>query len=301
MNDIQGVYTAMEKEGIIPDYKMGGSHINIDYELFEKNPAAFARFLTLFHSHRGIIAFMFQHMNRLRSAEPVEVSPALDMKLRNFTGTTDDLAKLLYEEKYFNQRENRKTRYTQIDVSNFMGRVIPEQYIQPDFDVVKARFTGGQGWVRQFRVTKHKKLEMRLFDAAADPLEAALQMKIVRALLNKAFNETAPINSGVQVVDHEAYIKNPNMAYQDLNKMGQALDLKVQDYMPYVFNKIVQNQAYMQSRFYQPWKTVADQKYPKVSDWGKPVKARSAEQMLYSDRMIVQASAGLRCEGIFHR
>ncbi|WP_413289035.1 amidoligase family protein [Bdellovibrio sp. HCB337] len=291
MNDVQGVYSAMEKEGVIPDYKMGGSHINIDYELFEKNPAAMARFLALFHSHRAIIAFMFQHMNRLRSAEPVEVSQALDMKLRNFKGTPEDLAKLLYEEKYFNQRHNRKTRYTQIDVSNFMGRVIPEQFILPDFDVVKARFTGGQGWAQQFRVTKHKKMEMRLFDAAANPLEAAFQMKVVRALLNKALNETAPVTGKVQTVDYEAYIKNPKLAYEALDNMAKDLDLKVEDYMPYVMNKLVVNKAYMQSKFYVPWKAHADKNYPKVQDWGKPVKARSLEGMLYSDRPIPPPSS----------
>ncbi|AZZ37030.1 hypothetical protein CIK05_09570 [Bdellovibrio sp. qaytius] len=285
MEDISAVYSAMEKEGVIPDYKMGGSHINIDYTLFEKNPAALARFLTLFHSHRGIIAFMFQHMNRLRSAEPVEISQNLDLKLRNFNGTAEELATLLYKEKYFNQRHNRKTRYTHIDVTNFMGRVIPEQFIMPDFDVVKARFTGGQGWAQQFRVTKHTKLEMRLFDAPANELEAAFQIKVVRALLNKALNETAPITGKVEIVDHEAYVKNPDLAYQALYKMAQDLDLKVDDYMPYVMNKIVVNKSYIQSKFYVPWKDYADKNYPKIQDWGSPEKPRGSNNMYYSTGM----------------
>jgi hypothetical protein len=208
----------------------------------------------------------------------------------------------LYEEKYFNQRQNRKTRYTQIDVSNFMGRVIPEKYIMPDFDVVKARFTGGQGWAQQFRVTKHKKLEMRLFDAAADPLEAALQIKVVRALLNKAINETEAIKGQAQEVDFEAYVKDPKLAFQALNALAAELNLNVADYMPYVRNKLLVNKEYMQSRFYESWTSVANRKYPKVKDWGKPVKSRSKENMFYSDmfKPITPSTAvPISCENLF--
>ena len=43
---------------------------------------------------------MFQHINRLRSAEPVEISPRLDISLRNFNGTKEDLSRILYNEKF---------------------------------------------------------------------------------------------------------------------------------------------------------------------------------------------------------
>jgi hypothetical protein len=264
--DIKGVYDAMEREGVLPDYKMGGSHINVDYELLEKNPHAMARFLSVFHSYRGIIALMFQHMNRLRSAEPVKLSRDLDKKLRDFHGTAEDLAVLLYNGKYFNQRQNRKTRYTQIDVSNFMGSVIPEKYISDDFDVVRARMTRS-GWKQQFRVTSAKKIEMRLFDAPQDPLEAALQIKLVRAMLNKALNDTGPIGP-TQSVDYEVYLKNPQKAYTDLAAMTRDLDLNRDDYMPYVYNKIVINQSYMKSKFYRKWSDYADRNFPKILDWG---------------------------------
>ncbi len=301
MAEIQGVYAAMEKEGVIPDYRMGGSHINIDYELFEQNPKAMARFLTIFHQNRGIIAYMFQHMNRLRSAEPVEISENLDKQLRDFKGNKEDLAALLYSEKYFNQRKNRKTRYTQIDVSNFMGNVIPEKYVMPDFDVVKARFTGGDGWTQQFRVTKYKKLEMRLFDAPKDPLEAALQIKVVRAMLNLAINDTAPLTDRAQFVDYEGYTRDPNQAYTALNKMVKQLNLNVEDYMPYVMNKLVINKKFIQSKFYENWFSYADRVHPKAKDWGAPVRGKSGDAPIYSDRFTAPAPhpVVLRCEGVF--
>lgn len=284
LTDIQAVYDTMAEQSLVPDYKMGGSHINIDYEIFEKNPQALARFLTLFHQHRGIISFMFQHINRLRSAEPIEVSSKLDLGLRNFTGTQEDLAQLLYNERYFNQRQSRKTRYTQIDVSNYMGAVIPNEFIKPDFDVVKARFTGGDGWSRQFRVTKHKKLEFRLFDAAKDSLEASLQIKVVRALLNKALNDNSKLDLPVQAVQHEAYVHNPQQAYNDLAQMVKDLGLSYSDYSPFVTNKLVINDGFMRGKYFESWSTRAAREFPKADGWGQALKkARNENEKIFSD------------------
>ncbi len=288
LEDIKAVYTMMESESLVPDYKMGGSHINIDFEIFEKNPKALARFLTLFHQHRGIISFMFQHINRLRSAEPVDVTTELDLKLRNFDGSKDDLSKLLYDSRYFNSRQNRKTRYTQIDVSNYLGSVIPTEFVKPDFDVVKARFTGGDGWSRQFRVTPHKKFEFRLFDAAKDPVEAALQIKVVRSLLNKALNDSSPLSLPVQMVDHEAYVKNPARAYSDLNSLVKDLSLNYSDYSPFVTNKILINKSFMEGKHYINWFTKAAAKFPKVEGWGRAQSA-TAVQSLRCNQVIRSA------------
>lgn len=304
LEEIKAVYNMMELESLVPDYKMGGSHINIDFEVFEKNPKALARFLTLFHQHRGMISFMFQHINRLRSAEPVEVSRNLDLRLRNFDGGQAELSQLFYNEKYFNSRQNRKTRYTQIDVSNYMGQVIPEKFVKPDFDVVKARFTGGDGWSKQFRVTKHKKLEFRLFDAAKDSLEAALQIKIVRGLLNKALNETDELHLPVQTVDHEAYVKNPQKAYRDLTTLVNELGLNYADYSPYVTNKLVINGAFMQGKYYVNWLTRANKEFPKTEGWGKALaQERTGQDIWYSDSVktskISAPAVGGKCERVF--
>ena len=67
--EMSGVYRAMNKVGLLPGV-MGGGHINVDLAPFMGNPKALARFLTIFHQHRGIIAFMFQNMTRLFAAEP---------------------------------------------------------------------------------------------------------------------------------------------------------------------------------------------------------------------------------------
>jgi hypothetical protein len=299
MNDIQTVYEVMESQNLIPDYKMGGSHINVDFEPFENNPVVMARFLSLFHKYRGIISFMFQHINRLRSAEPVDVSPAFQTQLENFNGSREDLSKLLYNNKYFNNRKGRKTRYSQIDLSNYMGAVIPEEFVKPDFDIVKARFTGGEGWERQFRVTPYKKLEFRLFDAAKDPMEAALQIKIVRALLNKAINDTTPVTGRAQAVDHEAYVRNPQSAYKDLREVCNDLNLTYGDYSPFVTNKIILNDAVMKGKFYRNWFTRAAREYPKVLDWGTAVTRNSRTSEATSSSSIGSAdtgSVGIRCE-----
>jgi hypothetical protein len=304
INEIRSVYDMMEKESIIPEYKMGGSHINIDFEVFENNPKALARFLTIFHENRGIISFMFQHINRLRSAEPVEISSNLEKSLKNFNGNKMELSQLLYNESYFNSRQNRKTRYTQIDVSNYIAPVIPTEFISPDFDVVKARFTGGDGWKKQFRVTKYKKLEFRLFDAAKDSLEAALQIKLVRAMLNLALNSETPLNRPSQSVDHEKYVKNPDLAYQDLNEMVKVLNLNYSDYSPYVTNKIMLNGKHITAPFYENWFKRANREFPKTSGWGHALQqGRSIENMIYSDSQILnqKGHGTLQCEKIFER
>jgi len=268
--DIQSVFNAMEKESLVPDYKMGGSHLNIDYAIFENNPQAMARFLTIFHQHRGIISFIFQHPNRLRAAEPVDVSEKLDQGLRKFKGSREDLARLLYDERYFNTRKNRKTRYTQMDVSDFMGPVIPPEFIKDDFDVVRARLNKGFGWSQQFRVTEFKKMECRLLDAPNDELEAALQIKLIRAILNLAINGSEPLMLPVQKVDHESYIDNPETAYRDLEIMAKELNLVVEDYRPYLTKRIFLNEAFIRRKNYTSWKRIAEKNYPKTTDWGEP-------------------------------
>lgn len=283
MTEIEAVYSTMKNEGMIPDYKMGGSHINIDFAAFEGNPRALARFLHIFHQNRDVISFMFQHINRLRSAEPVEVSSRLSEQLRDFNGTEAELAKLLYNEGYFNGRQNRKTRYTQIDMSNYMGQVIPPEFIKPDFDVVKAKATGGEGWSRQFRVTKYKKLEFRLFDAAKDPVEAALQIKIVRAMLNKALNETGPLSAEITRVDHEAFARNPEAAYKALQRTLTDLKLDYLDYSPFVTNKLVITKAYIGGKFYRNWFTEARSKFPQAGEWGRATEARTGDNKIFSD------------------
>lgn len=303
LDEIKAVYEMMDAESLVPEYRMGGSHINIDFDIFEQNPQALARFLTLFHQHRGIISFMFQHINRLRSAEPVEISPRLDISLRNFNGTKEDLSRILYNEKYFNPRFNRKTRYTQLDISNYIGQVIPAEFIKPDFDVVKARFTNGNGWSRQFRVTKPKKLEFRLFDAAKDPLESALQIKLVRALLNKAINGNETSSLPVQLVNHETYVKNPQQAYDDLKTMVSDLGLQYSDYSVFVTNKIMINNSVIKSKNYENWFVKANRQFPKMVGWGTALlKARTDDSVLYSDTSADANSDLVKvnsCEGIY--
>ena len=83
--EMSAVYTAMESEGIIPSLRAGGGHINIDLAPFAGKPKQLARFLTLFHEHRGIMSFMFQNINRSAAAEAVEVSETLKNEIERIS------------------------------------------------------------------------------------------------------------------------------------------------------------------------------------------------------------------------
>ena len=134
---MNAVYTAMEKEGVIPSLRAGGGHINIDLAPFKGKPRELARFLAIFHEHRGILSFMFQNINRSAAAEAVEISPRLKAELRDFRGTETQLKQLLYNERYFNQRLGRKTRNMQIDMSAYFQDIIPARHLHEDFDMKK--------------------------------------------------------------------------------------------------------------------------------------------------------------------
>lgn len=288
--EIGAVYTAMEINNLIPEARAGGAHINIDYSYFEKHPEALARFLTLLHSHRGVISFLFQHPNRLRASEPVRVSANLDLRLRSFTGTKTQLAQLLYNEKYFNPRFNRKTRYTQFDLSNFMADVIPDEFKKPDFDVVKANQTG-KGWEYQFRVTDYTKAELRLFDAPRDAIEASLQIKLVRALLDLAINETAPIETPVQNVNHEAFVKDLDQAKAAFLRTMKHLNLPAWQYEGYFQERMVLNREFIKSKFYKPWPVVAAERHPVMNDWKTAVGTTEATRQAGQQRAIENRSS----------
>ena len=239
--DMSAVYTAMEKEGVIPSLRAGGGHINIDLAPFAGKPKQLARFLTLFHEHRGIMSFMFQNVNRGAAAEAVEVTENLRRQLRDFRGTETELKRLLYNERYFNQRVGRKTRNMQIDMSAYFQDIIPARHLHQDFDMKNPT----DPWREQFRVEPHiRKMEMRMFDAPLDVFESSMQIKLVRALMNAALNETGSVRGEVQKVDHLEYASNYEKAEADMKRMCEALGLNPKDFRIFLARAAVQvNQA----------------------------------------------------------
>lgn len=278
-DEMRAVFNVFHQNNILPQLRSGGGHINVDLAAFENNPRALARFISLFNEHRGIISLMFQRINRLRNAEAIDISSNLARTLADFNGSEQDLKQLLYNERYFNTRYGRKTRYLQLDMSAYFQDVIPAEFITEDFDIKSPT----QPWRRQFRVDPNiRKAEFRLFNAPRTAVESALQIRLVRALLHKAINEDGPLSGSVQRVDHQAYLANPERAYQDLERMARELQLNPNDFRPAVAEGLSETDIATRSQFFVPLSEKL-RLNPRQPGWSQAVGARSADQALSSE------------------
>ena len=270
IDDISAVYEAFEKNNILPNLLSGGGHVNIDLAAFDGKPRELARFLTLFHENRSIMSLMFQHVNRVKTSEPIEISDKLKNELKNFTGSENELKKLLYNEKYFNTRYGRKSRYLQLDMSAYFQDVIPEEFLTDDFDIANPTVP----WRRQFRVDSNiRKAEFRMFNAPRDTAESALQIRLVRAMLSKALNEDDVLSGKVQNTSHTEYLSSPDKAYSDLEKLCAQLGLEVDDFKPVVAEGLSETDLATRSIFFETF----EQKmkvHPKQVGWGDAVSPR---------------------------
>ncbi len=248
IEEINEVYKAFESNDILPNLQSGGGHVNIDLAAFDGKPKELARFLSIFHEHRGVISLMFQHVNRVRTSEPANVSSTLASKLKNFNGSEEDLKKLLYNEQYFNTRFGRKTRYIQIDMSAYFQDIIPQEFLTEDFDIANPTID----WRRQFRVDpKIRKMEFRMFNAPRDAMESALQVKLVRAMLDKALNSPEELSGAVQEVNHLKYKDNPELAQDHLKKMCDDLGLDINEFRPSVNEGLAETDKASRSIFFE--------------------------------------------------
>jgi hypothetical protein len=285
LKEMDAVYSAFEKNGIIPNAKGGGGHINIDLAPFDGKPKQMARFLSTFLEHRGIISLMFQHINRLKAGEPININADLARKLKDFNGNETELKKLLYDKRYFNTRVGRKTRYTQLDLSAYFQDVIPEQYITDDYDIINHQVA----WRKQFRVDpKIRKGEFRLFDAPKNTAESALQIKLVRAILNKAFNEDSVLSGEVQAVSHENYVNHPEKAEADLKKLCDSLGLDIDEYRPMMAQGLYETDFAVHSKIYKNLEEKL-RPYRQVSEWGRAVDPRPKSQAISSEGRVWSA------------
>ncbi len=279
LDEIHAIYRAFERTNTFPNFSLGGGHINIDLAVFADRPRELARFLTLFHQYRDIIALMYQHPKRLLAAEATEVSPHLSRALADFKGTEAELKKLLYNERYFNTRVGRKTRYVQLDLSAYFQDIIPAKYIHADFDIGNP----STPWRQQFRVDPNvRKMEFRLFGAPETAQESALQIRLIRALLDRALNTDDPLEARVANVDLERFKASPQMALQRLKQMTNDLGLDFEEYRPAMARGLDQLDSYMNSIHYKTF----DQRvalYPKYEKWAPAVEPRSSSRALSSE------------------
>ncbi|WP_372652659.1 hypothetical protein [Halobacteriovorax sp.] len=285
VEDISAVYEAFEKNNILPNLLSGGGHVNIDLAAFEGKPKELARFLTIFHENRSIMSLMFQHVNRVKTSEPIAISDTLKNELKNFNGSEDDLKKLLYNEEYFNTRYGRKSRYLQLDMSAYFQDVIPEEFITGDFDIANPVVP----WRRQFRVDPRiRKAEFRMFNAPRDTAESALQIRLVKAMLSKALNEDDELAGKVQNTSHTDYLATPDKAYSDLEKLCAQLGLEVDDFKPVVAEGLSETDLATRSIFFEPF-DLKMKVHPKQVGWGEAVRPR--EVPIGSDGRVWEPSA----------
>lgn len=275
--ELQAIHKAFADSSAIPSAAMGGGHINVDLAPFEGKPKQLARFAALVNENRGIMSLLFQDPRRLRSAEPVSVSESFAAKLANFDGSEEELKKLFYNERYFNTRVGRKTRYVQMDLSAYFQDVIPEEFIHQDFDIKNDL------WRKNFDVFPEiRKVEFRMFNAPRTPEEGALQIKFVRALLHEAINSDRPISGKVEAVDYNKYLENPKTAMEELKQLCERLGLEFQEYRPMLLRSMSVARSVLQSNIYKPFEQQIAAN-PKVEGWGQAVAARSKANQVESE------------------
>jgi hypothetical protein len=281
--EMESVFLSFDKYGIIPSTKMGGGHVNIDLAAFKGKPKKLARFLSIYHENRGVMSMMFQDYGRYKSAEAIEISDNLKNQLKDFNGTEDELKKLLYNEKYYNQRVGRKTRYIGLDMSAYYQDVIPEKLLHADFDIANPT----ELWREQFRVNpKIRKMEFRMFNAPRSAYESGLQMKLVRAMMSKALNDDDALSGIVQDVDYERFARDTDYADEMLEKMCRQIDLDPKEYKVFLNEGTSDMQLRMKSPFYQN----IEQRlavHPKINTWGKALDTpRTSSNAINSENKI---------------
>lgn len=262
------LYSAMEKENLIPQTRFGGGHINIDLAPFEGKPKKMARFLGTYLDNRNVMSMMFQHPGRTIGAEPFEVSQRVINRLKNFNGTEEELKQLLYNEKFFNTRVGRKTKNSQINLTAYFQDVIPEEFIHEDFDMKN------DIWRRTFDVDpKIRKMEFRMFNAPRNQAESALQIKFTKALLNKALNESDAVFTNSPDVDYVKMLNNPELAFKEFEKTMQNLGLDPKEYKGFFLEGLENTKNMVEAPHYLPVKERLKM-HPEVRDWKAAVNQR---------------------------
>lgn len=268
--DMEKLYKALDSQGIVPSTRFGGGHINIDLAPFQGKPDKMARFIGAYLENRNMMSLLFQDPRRLLGAEPNTASPELIQKLKNFSGTEDELKRLLYDEKFFNTRVGRKTKNMQLNLIAYFQDAIPEEFIHEDFDMKN------QHWRRTFDVEpKIRKLEFRMFNAPRNATESALQIKFTKALMDRALNGSDDVFSDLKNVDYEAFVNNPEMAKTEFEKVMKRLGLDPNEYRAFFVEGMETSKLVQRTNGYEKMKAKLSI-HPKIEDWKKSVKPRSA-------------------------
>jgi hypothetical protein len=277
---VTALYEIFQEMGMHPSFYNGGGHVNFDLAVFDGKPKRLARFIALFLENRDVITAMFQHPGRFSTAEPHDVDERFLDKLKNFDGDEEALKKLLYNERFFNTRLGLKTKYVQLEISSYFQDVIPAEFITKDFDIKN------DVWRKQFRVSpKIRKGEFRLFGAPRSIEEAHLQLKFVRALMDKALNDDKSLTGSLAPVDLDEMVKDAPAAFKRFESTMEALGLDSREYEGFYAEGLQNVDQYVSSAFYEPYETKM-KLFPKTEGWLRAVKERPEGKALASkDRL----------------
>ena len=227
--EIEAVYKVFKKFHIIQSHlRAGGGHINVDLAPFEGRPRAMSRFLALFHEYGDIITLMFSRSFIEGYGNLFILDEFLKGQLQDFQGTEEELKEMLYNNRYFHAEVGSKTRYAPLNVIPYFQDVIPGELLGEDLDFLNPKVS----WEPRFRFVKpeHKRMELRFFGAPRDPVESALHIRFVRAMLHGAFNEDFPLGVRTPETDILSLLKAPQKAWEALDSLCQSLKLECRHY-----------------------------------------------------------------------
>lgn len=225
---IDKIFETAQAMGQTPSRVAGGGHVNVDIgTLMTRYPSQFGtrailNLLSHFESNQELILFMWMHPFRKHAAHPVPLDPLMPKKIAEFNGSWTDLGKLLYETRYFNAFVGRKPKYVPLNLTSVMTPLVPRTYMDKPLDIKNPEMH----WFPNFNNVTDR-IEFRFFDAPTNQLMAALQIKYVRALLNKTLNSPSaiPLVKRFSANDYRRWVENPAEWIKDASEHLKDLGL----------------------------------------------------------------------------
>jgi hypothetical protein len=275
MDDLTSLYQSMRELNNFPQRSAGGAHINIDIstlKLTEEEAQAYkalknltpakveqldaksaqqfaelkakakhgarklANLISVFESEREMTTALWQHPFRRRTGIMSEVDREFFYRLAHFEGDWDDLGTLLYNQGYFNSYRARKPAYMQLNVVGLMAENIPPEFAK-GIDIKNPIHR----WFPAFGGKAADRVEFRLFDAPEDEYIAALQIKYIRALLNKAWNTEGVLDPARRfgAEDLVTWKKMPDRFVRDASTHLEGLGLDGKEFEPALRESII--------------------------------------------------------------
>lgn len=225
---IEKIFETAQTMGQAPSRVAGGGHVNVDIgALMTRYPNQFGtrailNLLSHFESNQELILFMWMHPFRKHAAHPVPLDPLMPKKIAEFNGSWTDLGKLLYETRYFNAFVGRKPKYVPLNLTSVMTPRVPRMYRDASLDIKNPEMR----WFPNFNNVTDR-IEFRFFDAPTNQVMAALQIKYVRALLNKTLNSPSaiPLIKRFSSNDYRRWVENPTEWIRDASEHLRDLGL----------------------------------------------------------------------------